>query len=104
LLEPVANRVLVKMRPEETTPGGLHIPENARTEWVGDVVAVGPGRKIVEGYESMQVKPGDVVLLNPMLSGVVPPVIHLGVKYFMFMEHEILAIVRDEPTVTLDGN
>jgi co-chaperonin GroES (HSP10) len=104
MLEPVANRVLVKLRPEETTPGGLHIPQNARTEWVGDVIATGPGRAIVEGREAMQVKVGDVVLVNPLINGQVPPVIHLGEKYFMFMEHEILAIVRDEPAVNAAGN
>ena len=58
--KPIADRVLVKpAAAEETTKGGIIIPDTAKEKpQRGTVIAVGAGKK----DEPMTVKPGDTVL------------------------------------------
>ena len=67
-IRPLHDRVLVKrLDPkDETSPGGIIIPETAKEKpQEGEVVAVGNG-KILEGgnVQPMNVKPGDKILFG----------------------------------------
>ncbi len=62
--KPLGDRVAVRPTPaEETTPGGLFVPDTAKEKpQQGTVVAVGPGR-VEEGKPiAMNVSEGDTVL------------------------------------------
>lgn len=88
MLEPIGDKVFVKIREDSLTESGLVIPDSAvPTRFVADVLYVGPAVR--------QVKQGDVVVVNPVLYGHVPPVLAGGEKLFSFAEAQILGIVRD---------
>lgn len=64
-VRPLADRVLLKrMKQEETSYGGILLPETAKQKQeMGEVIAVGPGKKDRDGKMiEMTVKPGDKVL------------------------------------------
>lgn len=87
-IQPLADRVLVEPAPaEETTKGGIIIPDTAKEKpQRGTVVAVGPGKK----DEPTTVKAGDTVLYGKY-SGTEIQV--EGNDYLMMRESDILAIV-----------
>jgi chaperonin GroES len=65
-LKPLADRVAVRPMPaEETTDGGLFIPDTAKEKpQRGTVIAVGPGR-VEDGHPiKMSVREGDAVLFS----------------------------------------
>jgi len=61
---PLQDRVLVRrINTEEKTKGGIFIPNNAREKPLeGEVISVGPGKRINGKNEPTSVKPGDRVL------------------------------------------
>ncbi len=64
---PTGSRILVKRsKSDETTPGGLHIPDNAKTKQAkGTVMAVGPGKTLESGLnEDAPVYTGQTVLFG----------------------------------------
>lgn len=64
-LRPLADRVLVKRsKEEEKTLGGIILPETAKQKQeMGEVIAVGPGKKDKEGkHIDIPVKAGDKVM------------------------------------------
>lgn len=64
-LRPLADRVLIKRaKEEEKTLGGIILPESAKQKQeVGQVIAVGPGKKDKDGkYVEVAVKSGDTVM------------------------------------------
>ncbi len=64
---PLGDRVLIKVSAsEETTAGGILLPDNAREKpQVGEIAAVGPGKRSDDGTrQSMEVKIGDKVLYS----------------------------------------
>ncbi len=64
-VRPLADRVLLKrMKQEETSYGGILLPETAKQKQeMGEVIAVGPGKKDRDGKMiEVAVKPGDKVL------------------------------------------
>ena len=64
-LKPLGDRVLVKvLEQEDKTAGGILLPDTAREKpQLGEVTAVGPGRKTEEGnVVPTEVKVGDKVL------------------------------------------
>jgi len=64
-LRPLGDRVVVQPTPgEETTKGGIVIPDTAKEKpQEGMILAVGPGRVLDDGKrEQMDLKPGDKVL------------------------------------------
>lgn len=63
-LQPLGDRLVVKpMEAEETTAGGIVLPDTAKEKpQKGEVIAVGPGKLLDNGkVEPMEVKVGDVV-------------------------------------------
>lgn len=87
-IKPLADRVIVEPAPaEETTKGGIIIPDTAKEKpQRGTVVAVGPGKK----DEPTTVKAGDTVLYGKY-SGT--EIQFEGNDYLIMRESDILAIV-----------
>lgn len=92
-VQPLGDRVFVKVSAsEETTPGGILLPDTAKEKpQVGEVVAVGPGKRNDEGSrQEPEVKIGDKVLYSKYAG----TDIKLGLEeYVLLSEKDILAIV-----------
>lgn len=91
-LKPLADRVVVKAtEAEETTKGGLLLPDTAKEKpQFAQVVAVGPGG-IVDGKEiKMTVKVGDKVICSKYAGTEVKVD---GEEYSIVRQNDILAIV-----------
>lgn len=93
MLEPIGDRVIVKVKEEEKTVGGIVLASNAKEKPTeGEVVAVGNGAYAENGEKlPMTVKKGDVVLYDKY-SGT--NVKYEGEKYLVLHERDILAIVK----------
>jgi chaperonin GroES len=66
-LNPLGDRVFVKVSPsEEKTAGGILLPDTAKEKpQIGEIVAVGPGKRNDDGSRSpLDVKVGDKVLYS----------------------------------------
>lgn len=96
-LRPLSDRIAVRrLARDETTPGGIIIPQNAddeRKSWEGVVIAVGPGRTTDDGRQiEPRVKTGDRVLIGKY-SGTE---IELdGQKVVTLREDDILGILEE---------
>ncbi|HEY9751394.1 MAG TPA: co-chaperone GroES [Coleofasciculaceae cyanobacterium] len=92
-VKPLGDRVFVKVSPsEEKTAGGILLPDNAKEKpQVGEVVAVGPGKKSEKGeIQAMEVSVGDKVLYSKYAG----TDIKLGSEeYVLLSEKDILAVV-----------
>jgi chaperonin GroES len=93
-VKPLGERVFVKVSAsEQQTPGGIFLPDNAKEKpQVGEVVAVGPGKRNDDGSRSeLEVKIGDKVLYSKYAGTDVK----LGSdEYVLLAEKDILAIVN----------
>lgn len=87
-MRPINDRVLVKPAPtEETTKGGIIIPDTAKEKpQRGTVIAVGPGKK----DHTMTVQVDDTVLYGKYAGQEVE---HEGEKYLIMKEDDILLIM-----------
>ncbi|CAD5981552.1 10 kDa chaperonin [Planktothrix tepida] len=92
-VKPLGERVFVKVSAsEEKTAGGILLPDTAKEKpQVGEVVAVGPGKRNDDGSRSeLEVKVGDKVLYSKYAGTDVK----LGSDEFVLLaEKDILAIV-----------
>ena len=92
-LKPLADRIVVKrLEAENTTKGGIVLPDSAKEKpKEGKVVAVGSG-KILESGETQdfQVKVGDRVMFSSYAGSEVTV---NGVEYLIMSESDVLAIV-----------
>ena len=92
-VKPLSDRIIIKPAPaEEKTKGGIILPDTAKEKPViGEVVAVGPGRKSDDGkLVPMEIKVGDKVLYGKY-SGT--EVTIDGQEYLIMRESDIFAIV-----------
>jgi len=92
-IKPLGDRVVIKMiEMEETTKSGIVLPGTAKEKpQVAEIVAVGPGG-LVDGKEvTMQVKPGDRVLISKYAGTEVKID---NVDYTILKQGDILAIVE----------
>jgi chaperonin GroES len=92
-IKPLSDRIVIKPSPaEEKTKGGIILPDTAKEKPViGEVVAVGPGRKGDDGkLVAMELKVGDKVLYGKY-SGT--EVTIDGQEYLIMRESDIFAIV-----------
>ncbi|MCB0326820.1 MAG: co-chaperone GroES [Bdellovibrionales bacterium] len=92
-IRPLHDRVLIKrITGEETTKGGIIIPDTAKEKPMeGEIVAVGNG-KIVDGKTvALQVKSGDRVLFAKYAGTEVKIE---GEEHLILSEEEILGIVE----------
>jgi chaperonin GroES len=88
IMKPINDRVVIKPSPaEETTKGGLYIPETAKEKpQRGEVIAVGPGKD----DKKMTVKIGDIVLYGKYAG---QEISLEGIDYLIMREDDILVIV-----------
>ena len=92
-IRPLADRVVIKPLPaEEKTKGGIFLPDTAKEKPViGEIVAVGPGRKSDDGTTiALEVKVGDRVLYGKY-SGTETTVD--GQEYLILRESDIFAVL-----------
>lgn len=93
-VKPLADRVFVKISPqEEKTAGGILLPDTAKEKpQVGEVVQVGPGKRNEDGSRTEpEVKVGDKVLYSKYAG----TDIKLAQEdYVLLSEKDILAIVN----------
>lgn len=93
-LRPLHDRVLVKrLEGEETTAGGIIIPDSAKEQpQQGSVVAAGDGRMLENGQRAaLEVKAGDRVLFGKYSGS---EVTIDGEKMLILREDEILAVLE----------
>jgi len=92
-IKPLSDRIIIKPSPsEEKTKGGIILPDTAKEKPViGEVVAVGPGRKSDDGaLVPMEVKVGDKVLYGKY-SGT--EVTLDSQEYLIMRESDIFAVI-----------
>ena len=98
LAKPLGDRVLLTeldIQAEQTTLGGIIIPDSAKSEDIkkARVEAVGDGLYTQSGVAiPMSVKVGDEVILPPYHQGVEIKV--GGNKYILLRESELLMVIR----------
>jgi chaperonin GroES len=93
-LKPLGDRVLVKvLEQEDKTAGGILLPDTAREKpQLGEVTAVGPGRKTDDGnIVPTEVKVGDKVLYAKYAGTEIKIA---GSDYLLLTEKDILAIAE----------
>lgn len=94
-IQPLGDRVVIKPMPaEEKTKGGIILPDTAKEKpVVGEIVAVGPGRKSDDGkLVALDLKVGDHVLYGKY-SGTETNID--GHDYLIMRESDIFAIMRN---------
>ncbi|MDA7977877.1 MAG: co-chaperone GroES [Pirellulales bacterium] len=93
-LQPLGDRVVVQREDaEETTAGGIVLPDSAREKPArGTIISVGDGRLLDDGTRGeMQVKKGDKVLFTSYAGDT----IRLNDdEYLLMREDEILAVIE----------
>lgn len=93
-IRPLNDRLLVqRLEEEETTAGGIIIPDSAKEKPAqGKVVAVGPGKLNDAGERvALQVKKGDVILFSKYGG---TDVKLDGEDYLIMREDDVLGIVE----------
>ncbi len=93
-IRPLNDRLLVqRLEEEETTAGGIIIPDSAKEKPAqGKVVAVGPGKVSDAGERvELQVKEGDVILFSKYGG---TDVKLDGEDYLIMREDDVLGIVE----------
>jgi chaperonin GroES len=93
-VKPLADRVFVKVSAaEEKTAGGIYLPDNAKEKpQVGEVVAIGPGKRNDDGSRSpLEVGVGDKVLYSKYAGTDIKVD---GNDYVLLAEKDILASVQ----------
>ncbi|MBD2683406.1 MULTISPECIES: co-chaperone GroES [Nostoc] len=92
-VKPLGDRVFIKVsESEEKTAGGIFLPDSAKEKpQVGEIVAVGPGKRNDDGiYQTIDIAVGDKVLYSKYAGTDVK----LGTEeYVLLSEKDILAIV-----------
>ena len=93
MIKPLGNRVLVKMKEgEEKTKSGIILAEASKEKpQIAEVIEVGPGERIDEKLEPMDVKKGDNVIISKYAGTEVK---YEGVEYIIIKQDDILAIVE----------
>jgi chaperonin GroES len=92
-VKPLGDRVFIKVSAsEEKTAGGILLPDTAKEKpQIGEIVAVGPGKRNDDGNRAeLEVKVGDKVLYSKYAGTDVK----LGSEdYVLLSEKDILAVV-----------
>ena len=90
-VKPLGDRIFVKVREaEEKTAGGILLPDTAKEKpLVGEVVAVGPGKRNDDGSrQTLEVQIGDNVLYSKYAG---TDIKLAGEEYVLLSEKDILA-------------
>ncbi|NER38986.1 MAG: co-chaperone GroES [Oscillatoria sp. SIO1A7] len=92
-VKPLSDRIFVKVNPcEETTAGGILLPETAKEKpQIGEVVQTGPGKRNDDGSRTeIEVKIGDKVLYSKYAGTEIKL---SSDAYVLLTEKDILAVV-----------
>jgi chaperonin GroES len=92
-VKPLGDRVFVKVSAsEEKTAGGILLPDTAKEKpQVGEITAVGPGKRNDDGSrQNMEVKIGDKVLYSKYAGTEIKLA---SDEYVLLSEKDILAVV-----------
>ena len=92
---PLNDRILVKRNnSEQTTKGGIIIPDNAKEKPLqGNVVAVGPGKSADDGsLRPLIIQEGNTVLFRKFAG---TDVTIQGEEHLILREDEVLAIIEE---------
>jgi chaperonin GroES len=93
-VKPLQDRVIVKrIEEEETTKGGIIIPDTAKEKPIeGEVIAVGGGKLLDTGKKQpLEVKQGDKVLFGKYAGTDIQVE---GVEHLIMREDDIIAIIE----------
>ena len=93
-IEPLGDKLIVsRVSPEETTAGGIVLPESAKeTPNEGRVLSVGPGRLNQDGSRTaLQVTDGDRVIFSSYAG---TEVMFDDQEYLILNESDILAVIE----------
>ena len=93
-VKPLQDRVIVKrIEEEETTKGGIIIPDSAKEKPIeGEVIAVGGGKLLDTGTkQSLEVKKGDKVLFGKYAG---TDIQIEGEEHLIMREDDIIAIIE----------
>ncbi|MCD6082189.1 co-chaperone GroES [candidate division WOR-3 bacterium] len=93
-IKPLGARVVVKrMEMETRTKAGIVIPDTAKEKpSVGEVLAVGPGKRNEKGeYQPLDVKVGDKIIFSKYAGTEIELE---GEEYLILQEDEILGILE----------
>ncbi len=93
-IKPLEDRIVVKpIDPETKTASGLYLPESAKEKPIqGEVVAIGPGRRLDNGARAKPVvAKGDRVVFGKYAGTEVEV---KGVKHLILRESELLGVVE----------
>ena len=93
MIKPVADRILIKMKEEETTTSKIILSNGAKEKpQIAEVIEVGPGINNVEGKEvKMFIQKGQKVIINKY-SGT--EVKYEGEDFIIIKQDDVLAIVE----------
>lgn len=93
MLQPIGDRVIIKVKEEEKSAGGIVLPTDAKEkQTVGEVVAVGKGSYGENGIQiPMSVEKGDTIIYDKY-SGI--NIEYKGEKFLALREKDILAVVN----------
>lgn len=93
-LKPLGDRIVVKvLNQEETTKGGIVLPDTAKEKpQEGEVIAIGTGKVLENGQKlPLEVKIGDKVLFSKYGGTEVKVE---GEEYLILSERDVLAILE----------
>ncbi|MBW1680899.1 MAG: co-chaperone GroES [Deltaproteobacteria bacterium] len=93
-VRPLHDRVIVKrIEEEETTKGGIIIPDTAKEKPVeGEIIAVGKGKVLEDGKTlPLEVKEGDRILFGKYAGTEIKIE---GEEYLIMREDDVIAIVE----------
>jgi chaperonin GroES len=92
-VQPISNRVLIKREAAKTTKGGIILPDAAQEKpRMGEVIAVGPGKRDEEGIQQkMHVNVGDRVLFSSYAGTEVK--MEDDAEYLIVTEDDILGVI-----------
>ena len=93
-IKPLHDRVIVKrIEEEETTKGGIIIPDTAKEKPIeGEVVAVGAGKRLENGkVQPLEVKEGDRVLFGKYVG---TDINIDGEEHLIMREEDIIAVMK----------
>jgi chaperonin GroES len=93
-IKPLHDRVIVRrIEEEETTKGGIIIPDTAKEKPIeGEVVAVGAGKRLENGkVQPLEVKEGDRVLFGKYAG---TDINIDGEEHLIMREDDIIAVMK----------
>ena len=92
MIKPLSDRVLIKMKEaEETTKSGIILASKSQEKpQVAEVKEVGPGEKVDNKIQEMNVKKGDNIIVSKYAGTEVK---YEGTEYIIVKQDDILAIV-----------